>query len=275
MRGSVGHPTDRDYFDPDDPIREEKMGKVILLGTASFIPTEDADNTHIALLAGDRKVLVDTATNPFRSLKKGGIEPNAITDLVLTHFHPDHVSGLPILIMGMWFTGRKNELNIYGLDYTLERAKKMLDLFNISSWANMFTIHYHTVAGTGLSPMIQDKSLRLFGAEVKHLVPTLGIRAEFPTSGKALAYSCDTEPCEAVELLSANADVLLHESAGDSKGHSSPKQAGQTADKAGVKTLYLIHYPGELMTQSHIEEASQVFHGKVIAARDLMTIDLV
>ncbi len=103
------------------------MGKVILLGTASFIPTEEADNTHLAILAGNRKVLVDTATNPFLSLKKGGIEPNVITDLVLTHFHPDHVSGLPILIMGMWFTGRKTELYIHGLDYTLDRAKKMLE----------------------------------------------------------------------------------------------------------------------------------------------------
>ena len=270
----MGHTTDRDYLDPADPIREDKMGKVILLGTASFIPTEEADNTHVVILAGDRKVLVDTATNPFRSLKRAGIEPNEITDLVLTHFHPDHISGLPILIMGMWFTGRKSELNIYGLDHTLERSKKMLDLFNISSWTNMFPVLYHTVEGNGLSPLIMDKDLQLYGAEVKHLVPTLGIRAMFPSSGKVLAYSCDTEPCEAVELLAANADVLLHESAGDSKGHSSPKQAGVSAEKAGVKTLYLIHYPGELSTEPHIGEASQVFHGTVIAARDLMTIDL-
>ncbi len=250
------------------------MGKVILLGTASFIPTEEADNTHLAILAGNRKVLVDTATNPFLSLKKGGIAPNEITDLVLTHFHPDHVSGLPILIMGMWFTGRKTELHIYGLEYTLDRAKKLLELFNISAWANMFHVHYHTIAGEGLSPLILDEDLRLFGAEVKHLVPTLGIRAEFPMSGKVLAYSCDTEPCEAVELLAAKADFLLHESAGNSKGHSSPKQAGETAEKAGVRTLYLIHYPGENMTEPHLREAGEVFQGTVIAARDLMTIDL-
>jgi ribonuclease Z len=250
------------------------MGKVILLGTASFIPSAEADNTHLAILAGDRTVLVDTATNPFLSLKKGGIEPNEVTDLVLTHFHPDHVSGLPILLMGMWFTRRKGELHIYGLEYTLNRAKKMLELFNISSWANLFPIHYHLVIGGGFSTLISDKDLRLFGAEVKHLIPTMGIRVEFPASGKTLAYSCDTEPCGAVEILAKGANVLLHESAGNSKGHSSAEQAGETAQKAGVETLYLIHYPGESDPDRFIEQARSVFDGQVIAARDMMTIVL-
>ncbi len=250
------------------------MGKVTILGTASFIPSAEADNTHLAIQSGWRTVLVDTATNPFLSLKKGGIEPNAITDLVLTHFHPDHVSGLPILIMGMWFTGRKEELHIYGLEYTLERAKKMLELFNISSWANLFQIHYHPVSGSGISVLFSDENLRLLGAEVKHLIPTMGIRVEFPASGKTLAYSCDSEPCQAVETLAKDVDVLLHESAGNSKGHSSPKQAGETAQKAGVGTLYLIHYPGESEPDKFIEQAKSVFHGQVIAARDMMTIIL-
>jgi len=252
------------------------LGKVILLGTASFIPSVEADNTHLAILAGSRKVLVDTATNPFVSLKRGGIEPNEITDLVLTHFHPDHISGLPILVMGMWFTGRKMELHIHGLEYTLERAQKMLDLFNISAWLNLFPIHYHTVPEliTGLAPIISDEDLLLFGAKVNHLIPTLGIRAEFPKSGKVLAYSCDTEPCEAVERLAAHADYLLHESAGNSKGHSSPKQAGETAQKSGVGTLYLIHYPAEADSGRNLVEAKLVFNGDVIAACDLMTIPM-
>ena len=252
------------------------MGKVILLGTASFIPSEEADNTHLVILAGNRIVLVDTATNPFVSLKKGGVAANEITDLVLTHFHPDHVSGLPILIMGMWFTGRKSDLNIYGLEYTLDRARSMLELFNISAWANLFPIHYHPInqANQDLSPMIADADLHIYGAEVKHLIPTLGIRVENPVSGKVLAYSCDTEPCEAVQRLAEHANFLLHESAGDSKGHSSPIQAGETAQKAGAGTLYLIHYPGEGDTGDFIAAAQSVFQGQVIAARDLMTISL-
>jgi ribonuclease Z len=160
------------------------------------------------------------------------------------------------------------------LEYTLNRAKKMLELFNISSWAKLFPIHYHLVIGGGFSTLISDKDLRLFGAEVKHLIPTMGIRVEFPASGKTLAYSCDTEPCDAVEILAKGANVLLHESAGNSKGHSSAEQAGETAQKAGVETLYLIHYPGESDPDRFIEQARSVFDGQVIAARDMMTIVL-
>lgn len=250
------------------------MGKAILLGTAAFIPSEGADNTHLLIQAGSRVVLIDTAANPYLSLRKVGMEPNFITDLVLTHFHPDHVSGLPLLMMGMWVTGRKNDLHVYGLDYTLERARKMLDLFNISTWAGCYPIHYHSIPGTGLDLLFEDEQLRLLGSEVKHLIPTMGLRAEFPGSGKALAYSCDSEPCEAIEQLARNADVLLHESAGNSKGHSSAFQAGQTAARADVKSLYLVHYPGNMDAESLVRDARSAFQGEVIAARDFMTIPM-
>jgi ribonuclease Z len=214
---------------------------------------------------------VDTATNPFVSLKKGGIEPNEITDLVLTHFHPDHVSGLPILVMGMWFTGRKLELHIHGLEYTLERAKKMLDLFNISAWLNLFPIHYHTIPEleSGLAPIISEEDFVLFGAKVNHLIPTLGIRAEFPKSGKVLAYSCDTEPCVQVIRLAAGADVLIHEASGALPGHSSARQAGEAATQAKVGALYLIHYPtGQFAMNNLLSDAQEEFSGPVIMAQD-------
>jgi metal-dependent hydrolase (beta-lactamase superfamily II) len=35
-------------------------------------------------------------------LSKAGVDFNRLTDLILTHFHPDHVSGVPMLLMNMW-----------------------------------------------------------------------------------------------------------------------------------------------------------------------------
>ena len=250
------------------------MGKVIILGTAAFIPAETADNTHLAIQAGKHTILVDTASNPFLSLNKAGIDPNDITELVLTHFHPDHISGLPLLIMGMWFLGRKAGLEVYGLGYTLERAQKMLELFNISQWKDCFPIHYHVFSGEVPGSLIDDEDIHLMGAEVRHLIPTMGIRAEFPAVGKTLAYSCDTEPCQAVELLAKDADFLLHESAGDSRGHSSPAQAGATAARAKVKRLFLIHYPADGNEEKFILEAKAAFGGDVFAARDQTEIPI-
>ncbi|MGZ8710174.1 MAG: MBL fold metallo-hydrolase, partial [Thermoanaerobaculia bacterium] len=36
------------------------------------------------------QVLVDCASNPVLQLKRAGVELEQITDLILTHFHPDH-----------------------------------------------------------------------------------------------------------------------------------------------------------------------------------------
>ena len=89
-----------------------------------------------------------------------------------------------------------------------------------------------------------------------------------------MAYSCDTEPCQAVVRLAEGADVLIHEAAGASYGHSSAAQAGGIARQAEVGHLYLIHYrtrgydPAPL-----IEDARNEFGGRVTLAEDFMTIE--
>jgi len=250
------------------------MGKIIILGTAAAIPTEGADNTHLVILSKKRIILVDTATNPILSLSKAGLDPNSITDLILTHFHPDHVSGLPILMITMWLTGRKETLDIYGLDSTLGRVWQMLELFNISQWANMFPINYHSAEQGDINTLFSDDGMTAIGAEVKHLIPTMGLRFEFNSSGKVIAYTCDSEPCDAIQRLAKGADILLHESAGNSKGHSSALQAGEDADLAGVRSLWLIHYPAGMDEWRMIEEAKTAFSGEVLIARDFMSIEI-
>jgi ribonuclease Z len=250
------------------------MGKIIILGTAAAIPSEGADNTHLVILSQKRIILVDTATNPILSLSKAGLDPNSITDLILTHFHPDHVSGLPILMITMWLTGRKETLDIYGLDNTLGRVRQMLELFNISQWVNMFPINYHSSEQGGINTLFSDDVMTAIGAEVKHLIPTMGLRFEFNSSGKVIAYTCDSEPCDAIQRLAKGADILLHESAGNSKGHSSALHAGEDAALAGVNSLWLIHYPSGMDEWRMIEEAKTAFSGEVIFARDFMSIEI-
>jgi ribonuclease Z len=250
------------------------MGKIIILGTAAAIPSEGADNTHLVILSQKRIILVDTATNPILSLKKVGLVPNSITDLILTHFHPDHVSGLPLLMITMWLTGRKDALEIFGLENTLGRVRQMLELFNISQWANMFPINYHSFKHGDFNTLFADDGMTAIGAEVKHLIPTMGLRFEFKSSTKVVAYTCDSEPCDAIQRLAKGADILLHESAGNSKGHSSALQAGEDAALAGVNSLWLIHYPAGMDEGRMIDEAKTAFSGEVVVARDLMSIEI-
>ena len=123
-----------------------------------------------------------------------------------------------------------------------------------------------------MSLVIGSHNLRLYTSPVKHLLPTIGLRAEFLPEEKSMAYSCDTEPCPQVVNLAHQVDVLIHEATGGSVGHSSAAQAGHIARQAEARSLYLIHYNAEHQAEK-LEEARQVFSGKVDLATDGLVLD--
>ncbi len=251
------------------------MVQVIILGSASAVPTEESENTHFLVQASNRVVLVDCPGSPVVRLEKAGIDPQSLTDIILTHFHPDHVSGLASLLMSLWLLGRKQPVNIYGLAVTVERARQMMDLFDWQDWPGFYSVNFFSIPSEALAPVIDTPGLRVYASPVQHLIPTMGLRMEFSSPSKSFAYSCDTEPSPAVERLAHGVDVLLHEATGDSKGHTSPKQAGEVAQRAGAKSLYLIHYPPQTKDPEQLLDAARkTFSGPVYLTKDFMKIDL-
>ncbi len=183
-------------------------------------------------------------------LKEAGISFNQVTDLILTHFHPDHVGGLPGFLVESWLMGRKNPLHIYGLSHTIDRAETMMGLFDWKKWPNFYPVIFHRLPDQELSLVINSPTLHIYSTPVKHIIPTIGLRISFLQEEKVLAYSGDTEPCPEVVSLAQDADILIHEAAGMSFGHSSAVQAAQDARQAGVSKLYLIHYPRKSQEQA-------------------------
>ena len=250
------------------------MPKVIILGSSNAIPDETHENSHMALIGDDRFVLIDCVSNPIVRLRKAGLEVENITDLILTHFHPDHVSGVPLLLMDLWLMGRERELRIHGLDYTLDRLETLMDLYGWDSWPRFFPVEMNRIADMEMNLVQENEQWRIFSSPVSHIIPNIGLRIEFPNSKKVFAYSCDTEPCPQVVKLANNSDVLIHESAGAAWGHSSASQAGQIANEAQAKQLYLIHYPnGNFEDNNLLSRAKGSFGGPVKLAEDFMEFE--
>src|SRR6185369_2496763 len=189
------------------------MTKLIVLGSSNAIPTRDHENTHLALICQDRTVLIDCVSNPMVRLEQADIDPLTITDVILTHFHPDHVSGVPLFLMNSWLIGRHTPLNIYALDYTLERVKTMMELYNWSDWPDFFTVNFCPVLTDEMALVLDAEDIRVYATPVRHFLPNMGLRIELKAEEKSIVYSCDTEPCVEVERLAQGADVLLHEAA--------------------------------------------------------------
>jgi len=218
---------------------------------------------------------VDCPGSPVVRLKEAGIDPNSISDLILTHFHPDHISGLPSLLMNMWLMGRQKPLTIHGLAYTLDRSERLMDLFEWRRWPDFYPVAFKRLPEQELAMVLDCGDFRVAASPVRHLIPNIGLRVEFYGSDKVLAYSCDTEPCPEVVRLAEGADVLLHEASGEATGHSAPSDAGRVAREAEVGALYLIHYsPLKEEHQKIVSEAADAFGGPVELARDFLELSL-
>jgi ribonuclease Z len=250
------------------------MAKLIFLGTSNAISDEHHENTHMVLVGDERTVLIDCPNNPIMRFQNANVDFTRLSDVVLTHFHPDHVSGVPQLLMNMWLMGRHQPLNIHGLKHTIDRLEGLMGLYGWSEWPNFFPVVFQRLPEQALVPVIDCDEFRILAEPVQHFIPTIGLRIEFAASKKVLAYSCDTEPCSQVVELAAGADILVHESSGALPGHSSAAQAGQAAQRAEVGQLYLIHYPtGQFAAGNPVAEARQQFEGPVTLAEDYMVLN--
>jgi len=251
------------------------MAHLVVLGTANAIPDAEHDNTHLAVVGEGGVVLIDCGGSPMLRLRQAGIDPHAITDLIATHFHPDHVSGIPLLLMSMWLTGRQAPLRIYGLHHCLERLEDMMGFFQWHNWPNFFPVAFHRLPEQERVVVLERPDVRILASPVRHMVPTIALRFEGLPDGRSVCYSSDTEPCLALVALASGAGVLLHEASGDGLGHSSAIQAGETATHAGVRRLLLIHYPtGAGLAQELLMQARAAFRGEADLAQDLLELEL-
>ena len=251
------------------------MSHLILLGTSNAIPNPDHENTHMALVTNGGVILIDCVGSPSVRLSKAGIELSSISDLILTHFHPDHVAGVPLLLMNMWLEGREEPLRIYGLHHCLERIEDVMALYHWDKWPGFFPVAFHRLPEREYISVLETEEVKIYSSPVRHLIPTIGLRFEDAQGSGVIAYSCDTEPCPSMVRLARKVDVLIHEATGFGAGHSSASQAGSIAREAGANKLILIHYPiVDLDPGNLLEQVSTTFDGEVEIAEDFMQIPL-
>lgn len=243
--------------------------KIVFFGTAGAIQTEDNTNVSFSVVEEKFSILVDSSGNPIQYLKRAGIDPTKLDVLILTHSHIDHIYALPSLIHNLWLMKRKKPLSIISDQFTINKAKELCNIFSLSSKEGLFPINWLSADDREINISLMIK-IQLF--PVLHSTPTSGFK--IITSTSSLVYSSDTSPSKEVISRASGAKALIHEASGtlnleeklNKAGHSSGRQAGEVAKKAGVKFLFLCHFDfSEGSSQDKVEfEAKSSFQGKVI-----------
>jgi ribonuclease Z len=105
--------------------------KLVFLGTSSAVPTAKRNHPAFLLSYRGENILVDCGEGTQRQFRKAKLNPCKITKILITHWHADHVLGIPGLLKTLEINGYKKKLEIYGPRGTKVLMKKLLDLFGL------------------------------------------------------------------------------------------------------------------------------------------------
>lgn len=245
-----------------------QTAKLIMLGTAAIADLSH-DNVYMVLDSGDLKILIDCGGSPTSRIMRTELNFTDLNALIVTHHHPDHIYGVPILLMNLWLLGRRGSFPIYGPQKTLQVIRSMMDLYEWDTWPDFLHIDFHEIPLVPDAPVVSDHVVSITASPVAHMIPTIGLRMMNQQTGKVLAYTSDTMRDPSVVHLARNADILIHEATGEYYGHSTGADAARDAMEANAKQLVLVHYPSVRGDpEAILEEAKAIFRGSVELAED-------
>ena len=226
--------------------------EITFLGTSSAVHSNTRSHPSIVLKAFGETILFDCGEGTQRQLIYAKISPMKISKIFISHYHGDHILGIPGLLQSMSFRGRETKLTIYGpkgLD-NLRDAISSLGFPNFD-----FPLEWIEVdSGT----IIENEEYVIKAQRVRHNTLTLaysveelkkprflrqkaidlgvpvgpdfgklhnGIAVEVngeiikpeqvlgpPRKGRKITYSGDTMPCEEMIEFAKESDILIHES---------------------------------------------------------------
>ena len=102
---------------------------ICFLGTSQAVPTARRNHTAMLLQYKDENMLVDCGEGTQRQFRKAGLNPCRLTRILITHWHGDHILGLPGLLQTLALNGYNKTLHIYGPRGTRQYAELMFRLF--------------------------------------------------------------------------------------------------------------------------------------------------
>jgi ribonuclease BN (tRNA processing enzyme) len=222
--------------------------EVELLGSGGGAPSAARETACVFLREGENALLIDAGTGVRRLVDDSGrLRGARQIDVVLTHFHLDHVAGLSYLPLlgiaariwgpGAWLYGRPTGAILSPLMRPPLLATDVSESYTV----NELQAGDQEIAGLRVRA----------SAQPHHWDPTAGIRIE-----DVLALITDTpyEPTSA--LLAAGVEHLLHEAWSASgaplyaERDATARDAGRVAHEAGVAALTLIHLDPRLADAS-------------------------
>ena len=284
------------------------MRELVILGTASQVPTRTRNQNGYVLRWDDEVIMFDPGEGTQRQMLCAGIAASDLTRICITHFHGDHSLGLPGVIQRISLDRVPHPVRVHfppsGRSYfdRLRYATSYVDHADlraepVSGMLSALPL-LHPVDTYGYR-LVEPDSRRMLPAKLAQYGiagPAIGqlqrtgrlggvILADVsaPKPGQKFAFVMDTGLCDNVYALAEDVDMLVIEStflAEDAAlaaqvGHLTAGQAARVAQESGVRTLVLTHFSQRYPDPSRFaDEAREHFTGDLVVAADLDRVPL-
>lgn len=225
------------------------------------------------MIKTDEPLLFDCGAGALLRLAEAGFSPLEVDVALITHLHLDHVSDLLALAKARWLLGEE-KMEVFGPEGTEVWFETVQSLYPYLADLDVS----FTIVGPGDEFAL--KGMKIRAGEAVHSLPALGYRIE--SGKKAIVYSGDTEPTDAMRDLAEGADLLIHECSFPEPfvvtNHSTPRRLGETFRGAGVKRIVLTHlYPQTIGCEAEMvrDVVAKVGPGvRIEIGRDLQRMEL-
>jgi len=198
------------------------------------------------------------------------VDFSLISEILVSHYHSDHITGLTSIIETMAIQKRNAKLSVYGPPGLKEYFSTVQRITNVAYGRNFDLELKEIVPGSNVKTL---SGLYVSTFEMDHTIPCMGYRLE-GEEGKVISYSGDTQPCDGVATLSRNADLLIHEATylqsevekARPPKHTTAKEAAYVASSAGATNLSLTHVNESHETpEQMLEESVPIFEKTSVA----------
>ena len=141
--------------------------EIIFLGTGSAVPTIKRNHPSVFVKYKDENMLFDCGEGTQRQIRKAHLNPCRLTRIFITHWHGDHVLGIPGLLQTLYFNDCRRTLEIYGPSGTKRYVEQIMKIF---ASVGQINIKIHEVSS---GKIVETEDFIITAEQMKHGTPCL------------------------------------------------------------------------------------------------------